>query len=91
MRKEKDVAMNEEEFYKMCDIVEYFKNITHGWYPTVEEMKAYDVPGNIIKYLPILIYFSSDPLKNDMGDEREEYDETVKYCKNLVSKVTLVS
>lgn len=91
IKKKKTVySMNELEFYKMVDVIGMLtkQNITRGWYPTMGEINAFNIEENMDRYTPLVIYFANDPLSN-MLEEKEEYDEIVKYCKKLVSSIIL--
>lgn len=83
--------MTEQNFYRMLDIAEAFNDVSEGYYPTVEELKAHDVENNIDKFLVILAYFASDPFtKQDIeGKHDEEYLKTVKYSKKLLYNYSL--
>ena len=84
--------MDEEKFYNMCDIVESFNDVTGGYYPTVEELRAHNVEDNMETSLPFITYFASDPLRRAGSSDAEDkdYQETVKYCKMLMSRVELL-
>ena len=83
--------MKERDFYKMCDIVEEFGNVTDNYYPTVEELKKHDVEKNIEKFLPLLTYFSTDPFERHDLEEKfdKEYKDTVRYCKKIMYKLEI--
>lgn len=85
--------MRENEFYAVLDeidrMVDEKENITEGWFPTVEEFKAYKVEKNLTKYYGILSYFAADPFKtlDNPDKDSEEYRETVNFCKKLLYNV----
>ena len=80
--------MKEKQFYEICDtmgkLVE--ENITEGYFPTVEELKANRFDKKVEEYLPFLAYFAADPYKKVTmeNDEREKYEEMVIYVKKLL-------
>lgn len=89
-------SIKEDYFYKLCDAIDELsdeiKNITDMYFPTVEEIKAHHVEKNINKFLPLIMYFSTDPLKDVNGFEdeiAEEYKKSVEYCKNLIQNLNL--
>lgn len=79
--------MKESTFYELEDFVQKLQNVTNGYYPTVATLKAHKVEEKIEKYLPIIMYFASDPLRKEIKEE--QYKETVKYCKTLTTTVEL--
>lgn len=84
-------TMSEIDFFHMCDVMDVVEPLDDKYFPTVEEMNRHNVPNNILDFLPMLIYFSNDPLKDEeMSDERrEKYQESVKFIKKLVYNIDL--
>ena len=80
-----------EEFMKLLDIVEEFNEVTNGYFPTVEELKAHKVEEHINEFLPILAYFASNPFERMGIDKKDDarYKETVSYCKRLAYQVEI--
>lgn len=85
------MKMNEDEFYKMLDIVEQFSDVTSGYYPTVEQLQSHKVEEMGETSLPFLAYYASDPLKKaGLPDaDVKEYRDAVAYCKKLLAEVEL--
>lgn len=73
--------IKENDFFKMIDTVDKMQ-VSSKYFPTVSELKEADVESNIPKYAPYLYYLSEDPLDNDS----KAYKETVKYCRELLTK-----
>ena len=86
-------TISAKDFYRTLDTVENYTelNLTAGYYPSVDELKAYNVKSSIVKYLPIIAYFANNPLKDSKmnEDNREEYKNTVKYCNDLLTSLEL--
>ena len=87
-------SMSEDRFYQMLDIVEgdKFNDSTEGYFPTVDELKFWDVENKLDKYKVIVAYFANDPFygKNLGSEERDEaYRKTVMYCKSLLTEIEL--
>ena len=84
--------MNEELFYDTLDKMESVdKDITSGYYPSIEDLKEYQVEKDIDLFLPIIAYFASDPFKR-IGiepDSPNQYSETVSFCKEALARVNL--
>ena len=84
------MKMKEEQFYKACDKVDGLpKDFTGGYYPTVEEIKKHNIRNDIKRYLPIIMYFSTNPYSGTDKEDEEEYIKTVTYCKNLLNEIEL--
>lgn len=84
------MKMKEEQFYKVCDKVDMLpKDFTEEYYPTVEEIKKYNIRNDIKRYLPIIMYFSTNPYSGTDIEDEEEYIKTVAYCKNLLDEIEL--
>ena len=84
--------MKETKFYELCDKTgEINENITGGYFPTVEEMKNMGVDKTPEKYIHIISYFASNPFKRQNNSLRNlrDYEETVRYCKDLLCKIEL--
>ena len=82
--------MEEKKFYKLCDKIEELPDdFTKGYYPTVEELENHKVQDNLEEYLPIILYISKNPYKDKYVENEEEYQKSVKYCRDLVSKFKL--
>ncbi len=84
--------MKESKFYELCDKTgEISENITGGYFPTVEEMKTMDVEKNPEEYIYIISYFASNPFKRQNNSLRNlrDYEETVRFCKDLLCKIDL--
>lgn len=81
--------MTERNFYKLMDFVEKAEVPTGmgSYYPTVEELKISMQGYDTERFMPVLLYFASNPLK-DVKDAA--YVETVKYCKQITSNVRLM-
>ena len=82
--------MKEEKFYVVLDKVEKIKDkdVTEGYFPTIEEIESHDVLNNQELYLPIIAYMAQDPFKDSDNDAKNtvEYKASVKYCKDLLTK-----
>lgn len=84
--------MDENEFYDTIDKMEAVDpDFTNGYYPTIDELEAYKVQNDLDFFLPLVAYFASDPLRKTNAEEAEnvEYKATVKYCKDMLTKVEL--
>ena len=85
--------MKEAKFYEMMDIVDRIaeNDVTEGYYPTIDELESHKVMSDLDTYFPIITYFASDPFtpKKIEGYSTNEYKATVKYCKDLLSKIKL--
>jgi len=81
--------MLEDVFYSICEKLENAELPTefNGYYPTIEELEESIGGRPIDKFMPIIIYYASDPLKDKCDDE--EYKELVLYAKNLTSMIEL--
>ncbi len=82
----------ESDFYKVCDYVDGInKDITNGYYPSVDELKEKNIENDIRLFLPIIAYYGSNPFKR-LGLEEADFDsykELVKYCETLLSSIQL--
>lgn len=83
--------MKEKDFYELQDKVEKLKDVTDGWFPTVDELKRYGEDNLKTNYIELLSYFASDPFKREQNPDyfSEKYKETVKYCKKLLYNIRL--
>ena len=84
--------MKEAVFYDVLDQMEGIDyDITNGYYPTITDLEEYRVKEDMNLFLPILAYFASDPFKRAgvRAESPNEYMATVKYCKDIISKVKL--
>lgn len=84
--------MTESEFYRICDKTEAIEeNITKNFFPTVEELKEVQADTHPERVLPLLSYFASNPFsrQDNALKNYNEYLETVKFCKNILSSVSL--
>lgn len=91
----KTVVVDENYFYSMFESAEK-TNILYesGYYPTVTELKKYDVENNVGKYLPMLIFYANDPFndeerKNEKGSE-PKYIEMVKYVNKILKEKVII-
>ncbi len=60
-----------------------------GYFPTISEIEADDVLRDMDTFLPIITYFAEDPYSGSEEGNMKEYKATVKYCKDILSKVPL--
>ncbi|MBP3279323.1 MAG: hypothetical protein J6M44_10250 [Butyrivibrio sp.] len=84
--------MKESAFYDVIDKMEEIDvDTTKGYYPTIADLEEYKVEQDIDLFLPILAYYASDPFKrmNIKPDNPNEYKATVKYCKDVLSRIKL--
>lgn len=82
--------MTEEKFY---DAVEKMAKATlpsgmGNYYPTVDEIKEHISGHALNDFIPILLFYASDPLHDTLPDNLA-YNETVKCAKELTSKIDL--
>lgn len=83
--------MKETVFYEMLEKGEMASpNLTDGYIPTVEEMIEKGADKHPEKYLPLLSFVASDPLKRGNDAYTNEYKESVKFAKKLISGIKLV-
>lgn len=84
--------MSEEQFDKILDNVDKIdKDITNGYYPTVQEMTGNGVDKDPEKFISFLAYFASDPFTR-MGLSRKDeigYKECVSFAKRLLYTVNV--
>lgn len=88
----KDINYKEKDFKMINDAVDSIDGqITDSYFPLVEELEAHHVKNDLKKFLPIILYFSKDPLKDNDFDENDliEYKRTVEYTQNIVSGLKL--
>lgn len=81
--------MKEKKFYEMCEKLES-ASLPSGmgdYYPTVEELKISLQGRKLEELMPVILFYASDPFKGKITDAA--YRETVKYAKELTSKVDL--
>ncbi len=84
--------MNETRFYDICDNAEAInENITNGYFPTKEEIEEHIKIYGLEDQAGILAYFASNPFKrqNNPAAELPEYQETVKFAKEMLEKIQL--
>ena len=85
--------IKESLFYGVCDAVEEVGDISFvdGFFPTVDMLKNHQVKNNLHKYLHLVIFYSMDPFGrfDEEVKDSEEYRETVRYCRQLVSEAEL--
>lgn len=81
--------MLEKTFYTICEKIKGAELPTGlgTYYPTVEELKESMAGRDAEEFLPILLYYATDPFKDTVEDET--YRETVKYAKKLSSSIEL--
>ena len=87
--------MKEDEFYEILDLIESMegKDLTNSYFPTIAELESHNVMKDIETFLPMITYFANDPFTR-MGMSEStliEYKATVKYCKDLLTKINLES
>lgn len=57
------------DILKACDYFESLdKDITDGWYPSIKELESHISEINYEKFLPLICYFSTNPLKYNYQD-----------------------
>ena len=77
-----------DEIMLMSEKISLIKGIEDRFFPTVEELKAYNIEQNIEKFLPLLLYFSQNPYSSEMEREanwiRNEYKNTISYVNSIL-------
>lgn len=83
--------MKEKDFFELQDKVEQLKDLTNGWYPTVEELQKYGENNLKNNFTELLSYFASDPFRREQNPDMfsEKYKDTVKYCRKLLYNIDL--
>ena len=88
--------MKEKTFYGILDECEAIRgkvNLTKGYFPLVEELTAtgVNIEDNLDNYAPLILYFATDPFKEEdlLQENRENYRNTVNFCKDLALKIPL--
>lgn len=84
------MTMTEEKFYEAAELMET-ASLPSGmgkYYPTVDEINTSIQGRKLEDFIPVLLYFASDPYSSDLADDAT-YKETVKYAKELTSKMKL--
>lgn len=81
--------MKEKKFYETCEKLEE-ASLPSGmgdYYPTVEELEISLQGRNLEELMPVLLFYASDPFNGKITDTA--YKDTVKYTKELTSKINL--
>ena len=84
--------ITENDFFYMCDVVDMIPPMEDKYFPRIEELKKHNVEDNLDNFLPMLIYYSNDPLKNTDMDTvtKEEYRKSIKYIKKIIYGIDLI-
>ena len=81
--------MYEKTFYEMMDRLKnaQLPSEMKIFYPTVNELQDSLQGKDIEDFLPILLFYATDPFRNIL--DNEEYLKTVTYAKKLILTVNL--
>ncbi len=83
--------MDEKLFYESIEKgMQVSPDATDGYIPTVEEMIEKGADKEPEKYLPLLTYVASDPLRRGNEAYTNEYRKSVEYAKKLLLEIPLV-
>lgn len=91
--------MKESAFYQLLDTWEKDlidgktpTELVAGFFPTVNELKSYNIEQKMEKFIEIITFYASDPFGNNIAEqEKKQYTETVKYCNKILYNLELSS
>ena len=82
------MTMTEEKFYEAAEMMEK-ASLPSGmgkYYPTVDEIKVSLRGHKLEDFIPVLLFYASDPFDKDLSAD-PAYKDTVRYAKELTSKI----
>lgn len=82
--------MKQELFFITLDAVdEVDRDITKGYFPTVEELEQAEADSNDEDWVEFLAFYANNPLADFKmtPSEKVDYKKTVSYCKRLLYAV----
>ena len=83
--------MHEQRLNALEDLLLKFKEegreLTDGYYPTVEELQAIGEEHLKNEYIYLVMYMATNPYEHDPIAHTEAYQKSYKYCRDFIYAV----